>query len=516
MRLSSAALPIDSRYGTPPFGRAPVEATPWWATAQGVAIIVGLWALAHALVAVLLESSINVDDAIESYLVQSFQLSYVPRNPPLFDWLLYGLLWVFGPGTLPYAILRYALLFTCGMLVYRIARRVVADPKLQALAVFSLSALWVIGYHSHRILTHSNVMIVAIAGSFLTLLAIVRAPSAALYAGLGAWIAVGLLGKFGFLPFVIVLVLASLFEPSFRRALFDRRILLTLLVAAGPLAVYLVALKMLGQDVMAATAEVVGPSPDRSFRNVLDTFAGAWIGYLLPFAALAGAVFLPFNRGEDATPSTEDRAAPRRVIRTIIILGTVGTLIGALAVGSTSLRDRYFHVFFLLSTVYVFAELERLGGWRDRVKLYLWALAIVAFGVLLVRAAITLWPDPRLCGRCVAAEPLKALRPVIDLQFGDAPTLVADDRMSAGRLKAAIPNARVVLIPPDTYRPPARAATGCARIAGISNGIGNLPLPKSDGSTIEIWYKWWGPLLRPRRQSLWQVIPLKLDDPLCR
>ncbi|WP_029002343.1 ArnT family glycosyltransferase [Azorhizobium doebereinerae] len=514
--MSPTADLNESRYGSPPYGRAPVAPMPWWATATGVAVIVGLWALAHLLVSWLLESSINVDDAIESYLVQSFQISYVPRNPPLFDWLLYGLLWIFGPGPLPYAILRYGLLFTMAMLVYRVARQVIADPRLQALAVFSLSLLWVIGYHSHRILTHSNVMIVAIAGSFLTLTAVTRKPSALLYAGLGAWIAVGLLGKFGFVPFIAVLLIAGLLEPSFRAAILDRRIALTVLVAAGPLAVYALALHVLKQDVVAATAEVVGRSSDGSTRNVLDTFAGAWVGYLLPFVALAAAVFLPLNRGEDATPSTPERAAPRRVLRTIIILGTVVTLIGALAIGVTTLRDRYFHVFFLLATVYVFAELERLGGWQQRVKLYLWVVGIVAFGVLAVRAAITLWPDPFLCGRCVAAEPLKALRPVIASQFGDAPTLVAEDRMSAGRLRAAIPNARVVIPYEDTYRPPVRPATGCARIAGIANGIGNLPLPKSDGSAIELWFKWWGPLLRPRRQSLWQITPLKLDDPMCR
>ena len=34
-----------------------------------------------------MEGAINVDDSIESYFVQSFEVSYVPRNPPVFDWL---------------------------------------------------------------------------------------------------------------------------------------------------------------------------------------------------------------------------------------------------------------------------------------------------------------------------------------------------------------------------------------------------------------------------------------------
>ncbi|OYW40478.1 MAG: hypothetical protein B7Z45_04210, partial [Azorhizobium sp. 12-66-6] len=65
----------------------PVESAPWWARPSGIALIVALWAVLHALIAVVFESAINVDDAIESYLVQSFEISYVARNPPVFDWL---------------------------------------------------------------------------------------------------------------------------------------------------------------------------------------------------------------------------------------------------------------------------------------------------------------------------------------------------------------------------------------------------------------------------------------------
>ena len=147
---------------------------PFWARQEGVAVILGIYMVLHALIATVFEIAVNPDDAIESYLVQSLELSYVPRNPPFFDWLLWGLQQVLGTDRLSFAVLRYTLLFACAMLVYRVARRVIAEPRLQALATFSLSAIWVIGYHSHRILTHSNVMIVAIAGAFLTVIALAR------------------------------------------------------------------------------------------------------------------------------------------------------------------------------------------------------------------------------------------------------------------------------------------------------------------------------------------------------
>ncbi|MFG1297977.1 glycosyltransferase family 39 protein [Xanthobacter variabilis] len=492
------------------------EALPFWATPRGVAVIVGIWCLLHAAIGAFLESAINVDDAVESYLVQSLELSYVPRNPPFFDWLLYGLQQIVGTGRLSFAILRYALLFACAMLIYRVARRVIHDPRLQAAAVYSLSALWVIGYHSHRILTHSNVMIVAIAGAMLTLIAIVRKPSAALYAGLGAWIAVGLLGKFGFVAFLGALVVACLFEPTYRRALFDRRILITALVAAAPLAVYGLALHFLKQDVVAATAQTIGAAQS-GWDEVVQSYVVALVGYALPFAALAALIFLPWNRGEGARAADDvQHAGARRVLRNVIILGLVAALVGVLAVGSTSLRDRYFHVFLLMLPVYMFAELERVGGWRARMPAYLGVLLAIAVGVLAVRVAIPLWPDPRLCGRCVAAEPLHRLAPTVKHQLGPAPTLVADDRTSAGRLRAAVPGARVVIVTELQYRPPARESTGCARITGIANGLPFRLLPPPGRNTVEMPVKWSSPLMNPHRWTDWQLTPLPADDPLCR
>lgn len=489
-------------------------AVPFWARPEGVAAIVGLWALLHALVAVLFETAVNADDAIESYLVQSLELSYVPRNPPLFDWLLYGLQKVVGTGLLGFAVLRYALLFACAMLVYRIARRMIADPRLQALATFSLSAIWVIGYHSHRILTHSNVMIVAIAGAFLTLMALARRPSAGLYAGLGAWIAAGLLGKFGFVAFLGVVLVACLLEPSYRRVILDRRIFITVLVAAVPLGVYGWALMHYGQDVMRATAQTIGATGAR-WEEVITSVIGALAGYVLPLVLLMAVVFLPYNRGAGAVPDAE-RAAGRRVLRTLIVLGILITLVSTLAVGATTLRDRYFHVFLLLLPVYLFAELERLGGWQQRASLYLGLLAAIAVGVLIARIAVPLWPDPRLCGRCMAAEPLQKFQAAVTLKLGNAPTLVADDRTSAGRLRAAVPGARVVIEREFQYRPPPRESTGCARVTGVVNGLPQPLLPPADRNTIEMSVKWWSPLMKPRRISDWQFTILPPDDPLCR
>ena len=102
------------------------------------------------------------------------------------------------------------------------------------------------------------------------------------------------------------------------------------------------------------------------------------------------------------------------------------------------------------------------------------------------------------------------------MKLGTSPTLVADDRFSAGRLRAAIPGARVVVWYPDQYRPPSRPTTGCARITGIANGLPMLLLPPPDKNTLEMAVKWWSPAMNPHRWSDWQMTVLPPDDPLCR
>jgi 4-amino-4-deoxy-L-arabinose transferase-like glycosyltransferase len=106
------------------------------------------------------------------------RLNYSARDPPLYYWILYGLQQIANPNPFTFALVRYTLLFLFAFIIFTIARQVIADPRLQALSVFALSLLWVIGYHSHRILTHTNLMIVSIALTTLSLVLLRERPTA--------------------------------------------------------------------------------------------------------------------------------------------------------------------------------------------------------------------------------------------------------------------------------------------------------------------------------------------------
>ena len=76
-----------------------------------------------------LSSALTADDAREAVLAQSLQWGYQARQPPLYNWLVWGAFRLIGPGLLALTLLKYAVLVLAFWLVYLTARR---DPDRPA------------------------------------------------------------------------------------------------------------------------------------------------------------------------------------------------------------------------------------------------------------------------------------------------------------------------------------------------------------------------------------------------
>src|SRR6478609_2651523 len=75
----------------------------------------------------LASASLGEDDPLESLLVQDLLLGYRAPQPPLYDWVLWCVQRVTGPGILGFLLIKYgALLATAGFL-YSTAERVLKD-----------------------------------------------------------------------------------------------------------------------------------------------------------------------------------------------------------------------------------------------------------------------------------------------------------------------------------------------------------------------------------------------------
>jgi hypothetical protein len=299
---------------------------PWWARPQGVVIIIAAYCVLFLLITGLLSSAFNPDDEKASYATQIFALNYSSRNPPLYDWILYGVQHLLGVGPFPFALVRYTFLFLFGCAAYALARRAIADPRLQALSVFSISLLWQLGYHAHRINTHSDLMIVFIASTALCFVALRDRPTVGRYALLGAMVALGTLSKFGYLAFLASTIAAALALEPYRRVLLDRRIVIAVVVAAIPLAAFFVVGTLAQQHYVDSVMRVVLPREQMGMGATVVLLAIAWVGYVMPFLALFLLIIWPWREpSADRNGSRLDDA--RLFLRNLVIAATVVRLL---------------------------------------------------------------------------------------------------------------------------------------------------------------------------------------------
>jgi hypothetical protein len=97
-----------------------------------------LWCAAFVLMLWAVSPGRTLQDALAVELLQRHLAGgYQVRNPPLYEWLLWSVQQISGPGPLSYLVLRYALIAATGLLFYAALLRTVASQRLAA--AFSLT-----------------------------------------------------------------------------------------------------------------------------------------------------------------------------------------------------------------------------------------------------------------------------------------------------------------------------------------------------------------------------------------
>ena len=177
----------------------------------------------------LASASLGEDDPLESLLVQDLLLGYRAPQPPLYDWVLWCVQRVTGPGILGFLLIKYgALLATAGFL-YSTAERVLKDRVWAMLAVESMALIYQIAWRYHEGFTHGVGAMVAVAATlwaFVRFLTLGRTRDVVV---LGFTAGLGLLTELTYAVFLTSLVIAAALQPSIRARLWQPR----LLVAAG-------------------------------------------------------------------------------------------------------------------------------------------------------------------------------------------------------------------------------------------------------------------------------------------
>jgi hypothetical protein len=254
-------------------------------------VIVGIGAffVVHMLIRLFGTSNFSVDDTEAAVHVQAFQLYYSLRNPPLFNWLFYGLAQLTGLNVFTIQLLKTVLMIGAGIFFYYAIKPFFRHRVALQAAIVSYGATAFYGWDIFQQFSHTVTLIFAMGFTLWALSRVVRFAQSLDYVFLGVGLGLGLLSKYLFALYFMALIVGAVRRPSFRKAILSWRMLLTLLAAAvvfSPLAIGLL-------DAAQAVANTLGGrvAPEKNWPTVSSTayLISLTAEFWLPFVAILWA-----------------------------------------------------------------------------------------------------------------------------------------------------------------------------------------------------------------------------------
>ncbi len=446
--------------------------TPVWARPPFVLSALFVYLAVHFAVRMAMWHTLGIDDSEQAVFAQHFLWSYRNSAPPLFTWLLLGLGGVMGVNIVSISLLRYALLAILYVFTYLTARRLIADPRLSALSVYSFAAIYVFAFYSHHDLTHTTVMATMLPVAWYVFARLAQSPKLGWYIALGASFGLGLLGKWNFVMFAAALPLACLVVPRYRR------LVLTWKLVPAMAACALVALPTV------ATVLLAGPPDQDTFGSVLlgDSapyltrvvqgilrLAESILVYPQPLLPLLVLVFaLPLWRGlrRAGAPDEETRALDVRFVGWTIAISVALHLVLVLVFGARELSERLMQPPLFILPIFLFMLIERGRPARLAVNAFAVLMAVLATGTLAARIVVYARGADH-CGSCRAMMPVEALADQLRAAgYKGGGTILSSGFHIGGNMRVPFPDARLV----DAPFPPSM-----------------WPAPKGEGQCLLLW-----------------------------
>ncbi|AZO29692.1 glycosyltransferase family 39 protein [Mesorhizobium sp. M1B.F.Ca.ET.045.04.1.1] len=307
-------------------------------------------------------TGVGVDDAEQLMAMRFLAAGYGSSQPPLYTWLGILTASLVGTNILALKIVKYVLLAGGLIACFAAVRRLGYSNRAAAASIFGLLLFPQIVWEMQHALTHSVAVFCFSALLLLALVEVQKRRSAVAYVLLGLATAAAMLSKYNIVIFIAALFFAALSFRETREAIFDRRFLISVVVAILVcLPTFYWSLTHLG-DLLAhsgglGVAEGGGAAKTLSrgilgLGNAILNFAG------LPVAVFAVAFFLA--RKKPAPPSGPG-PWPEKLLWRAIGFAVVITLAVVIAGGVTQFRDRWMLPMFVLLPAALAMRLDMMG-----------------------------------------------------------------------------------------------------------------------------------------------------------
>ncbi len=429
---------------TPP--RATPTRTPW------LLLLLPLAYLAlNGLTQIWVSPTMDQDLAEQFVLSQALSWGYSDQ-PPLPSWGLYALFSITGPSLAAAAALKVLVLAMLVWVMLAIGRELRLTTPQQALLLCGMALVPQISWESQRDLTHSVAVTLMAAATLWQVLALQRNAAWWRYALLGVLAVLGMLSKYNYLLFLVVLVVAMLSLPHWRSLLLRREVLLTAVLAALLMLPHLLWVR---NNLATATSAMhkfdAGSGTRLHGLGAMLSAALAYLGPLLVFSPL-----LWWGRVRSQWPDVQQHAA--RQLLTVLLPAVLLVVAAFVLVSNTqSIKDRWYQplLFFVPALLACWAPAQ----WTPRARWF----AGIGLVLLVVIALI-------LPGRVLLAEttgkpgrknkPWPALMQAAAAAAGKPAFVVSDTFMGAGHARIAFAPSEIIT---DDYvigTPPATARQG--------------------------------------------------------
>ncbi len=420
---------------------------------RGFVALLALYLAIHVLLRLTLSTTLTSDDARDAFFAQSLALGYLPKQPPLFNWLVFGAFQVLGVGIFSLALVKYLLLGLVYGFAYLSGRRLLSDARLAALAAFALFLMVPVNWVIHELLTHTVAALAAASGTFYALLRLEASPSRGAYLALGLALALGTLSKFSYLFFAAALLLAALTVPSFRARLLAPRMLLTLGITIALVSPYLSWFYARRLSLAGMYVEEIGPEVAASYvRGVasgLYYLARVTFYHLMPLALV---LLLLFPKAWTTRGAIASAAPGCRLLERFLVV-ELGLLVGGVLIGEvTYLKFRWVMPFYLLVPLYAFTRIDRLGDVEVPVRRFARVL-LVAEAAIVLAIVVSISRGDFLGQPSSFNVPYDRVAGEIAAAGFSRGTIVAGGGALAGNLRLRFPDSRVIRLTNPDYVP---------------------------------------------------------------
>ncbi|MEM1371475.1 MAG: hypothetical protein AAGG72_04500 [Pseudomonadota bacterium] len=480
---------------------------------------VTLYSLAHAGMRLAISPVLGEDDVMEAIFAQQWQVAYdmCPRQPPLYNWVIYYVQQIMGPGLASYLVVKYAALIITAACLYLAAYQALQNRLFALLSVEALALIYQIAWRYHEGFTHEVLAMALTMATVATVFYMASAQSHSVsvqatlstvdmvrtedirsdvqgatsaqtwlaFIGLGVLLGLGLLTEPTFAVFFACLAFAIASEPRLRSSLLRPPLALSLVIALLMAAPYL--LWIISEPArVGAWSRLIQPDLIATLDNALAALRGPF-AYLFPLILIMPLVFPGFIRraGADvllacrfgsfsthhppdpalsiatgATAKIKPTISPDRLPSALELLSLriglfafISSLAGAFALGISAPAVHVLMPLYLPMVIWLFGAAKRAQATPLTITRFTRIAVAIAAVAFVARAANLVVLDP-VCKTCRWGIPYAALADELrSLGVRDDATILTVSKELAGNLRVEFPNASIVSRLYPTFTP---------------------------------------------------------------